>query len=66
MPSNHGVTSMDKTLADYISRTMAKLEAEKQVPKPVEPQANPDNYQVWPEQQEGDDSDHKRNPYSPV
>jgi hypothetical protein len=66
MPSNHGVTNMDKTLADYISRTLAKLEAEKQVPKLVEPQVNPDNYEVWPEKQEGDDSDNKRNPYSPV
>jgi hypothetical protein len=65
-PSNHGVTSMDKTLADYITRTMAKIESEKQVPKTVEPQVNPDNYEVWPEKQEGDDSDHKRNPYSPV
>jgi hypothetical protein len=57
---------MDKTLADYITRTLAKLEAEKQVPKLVEPQVNPNNYEVWPEQQPGDNSDHKRNPYSPV
>jgi hypothetical protein len=61
-----GVTNMDKTLKDYITRTMAKLESEKQVPKLVEPQVNPNNYEVWPEQPEGDNSDHKRNPYSPV
>jgi hypothetical protein len=66
MPSNHGVTNMDQTLKDYITRTMAKLESEKQVPKTVEPQVNPNNYEVWPEQLEGDNSDHKRNPYSPV
>jgi hypothetical protein len=66
MPSNLGVTNMDKTLKDYITRTMTKLELEKQVPKTVEPQVNPNNYEVWPEQPEGDDSDHKRNPYSPV
>jgi hypothetical protein len=57
---------MDQTLKDYITRTMAKLESEKQVPKNVDPQVNPNNYQVWPEQQEGDNSDYKRNPYSSV
>jgi hypothetical protein len=66
MPSNHGATNMDQTLKDYITRTMAKLESEKQVPKTVDPQVNPNNYEVWPEQPEGDNSDHKRNPYSPV
>jgi len=25
-----------------------------------------DNYPVYPEQQEGDDSDYKRNPYAPT
>jgi len=61
-----GATNMDQTLKDYITRTMAKLESEKQVPKNVDPQVNPNNYQVWPEQQEGDNSDYKRNPYSSV
>jgi hypothetical protein len=46
---------MDQTLKDYITRTMAKLEAERQVPTTVEPQVNPDNYEVWPEQPESDD-----------
>jgi len=27
---------------------------------------DPNQYPVYPEQQEGDDSDYKRNPYSPV
>ena len=66
MPRSAGVTSMDQTLKDYITRAMAKIESERQVPKTVEPQVNPNNYLVWPEQPEGDDSDHKRNPYSPV
>jgi hypothetical protein len=57
---------MDQTLKDYITRAMAKIESERQVPKTVDPQVNPNNYLVWPEQPEGDDSDHKRNPYSPV
>ena len=61
-----GVTNVDQTLKDYITRTMAKLESEKQVPTNVDPQVNPNNYLVWPEQAEGDNSDHKRNPYSPV
>jgi endonuclease YncB( thermonuclease family) len=50
MLNNHGATNMDQTLKDYITRTMAKLESEKQVPKTVEPQVNPNNYEVWPEQ----------------
>ena len=66
MLNKAGATNMDKTLQDYITRTLAKLEAERQVPKAVDPPVNPDNYEVWPEQAEGDDSDHKRNPYSPV
>jgi hypothetical protein len=57
---------MDQTLKDYRTRAMAKIESERQVPKTVEPQVNPNNYLVWPEQAEGDNSDHKRNPYSPV
>jgi hypothetical protein len=66
MPSNPGATNMDQTLKDYITRTLAKLESERQVPKVVDPQVNPNNYEVWPEQPEGDDSDYKQNPYSPV
>jgi len=27
---------------------------------------NDDQYPIYPEQQEGDDSDYKRNPYAPV
>ena len=61
---NYGtvVRSMDKTLADYITRTMARLEAEKQkVEKPVN---NENQYLVYPEQPK--DSDHKVNPFSQV
>jgi len=50
---------MDKTLADYITRTMARLEAEKQKPK-----ENTDNqYPVYPED---DGYDTPKNPYSQV
>ena len=52
---------MDKTLAEYIERTMEKLEKEKQVPNP--PVSNPNDYEVWPED---DGTDTKRNPYSRV
>jgi len=48
---------MDKTLADYIARTMAKLESEKQ--KPVE--NNENQYLVYPED---DSPDRPINPYS--
>ena len=48
---------MDKTLADYIARTMAKLELEKQ--KPVE--NNENQYLVYPED---DGTDRPVNPYS--
>ena len=48
---------MDKTLADYIARTMAKLESEKQ--KPVE--NNENQYLVYPED---DGTDRPVNPYS--
>ena len=50
---------MDKTLADYISRAMAKLELEKQ--KPAE--NNENQYPVYPED---DGYDTPKNPYSPV
>jgi hypothetical protein len=66
MPKSAGATNMDQTLKEYITRTMAKLEAERQVPITVDSQVNPNNYLVWPEQPEGDNSDHKRNHYSPV
>jgi hypothetical protein len=66
MLNKAGATNMDQTLKDYITRAMAKIESERQVPKTVDPQVNPNNYEVWPEQAEGDNSDHKRNPYSPV
>ena len=54
---------MDKTLADYITRTMARLEAENQqkVQKDLEPQ-NQDVYNVYPEPQNRE-SDEKINPY---
>ncbi len=51
---------MDKTLADYIARTMAKLELEKQ--QPVENKEN--QYPVYPESQ--GEEDRPINPYSPV
>lgn len=63
MLNKAGVTNMDKTLADYITRTMAKLELEKQVPKIVEPQVNPNDYPVYPED---DGYDTPKNPYSSV
>jgi len=50
---------MDKTLADYISRAMAKLELEKQ--KPAE--NNDNQYPVYPED---DGYDTPKNPYSQV
>lgn len=51
---------MDKTLADYIARTMAKLELENQR-HPVE--NNQNQYVVLPED---DGSDTPKNPYSPA
>lgn len=54
---------MDKTLADYITRTMAKIELEKQT-RLAEPVKNPDQYLVYPEIAEG--ADHKVNPFSQV
>ena len=60
---------MDKTLADYITRTLARLESEKQQTvnnnRNVwnDPElANQDVYNVYPEKQ-SDDSDEKINPY---
>lgn len=50
---------MDKTLADYIARTMAKMELEKQ--KPVE--NNENQYLVYPED---DGYDTPKNPFSQV
>jgi len=47
---------MDKTLADYIKRTQEKLEKD-QSPTPE------NQYPVYPEK---DETDAKRNPYSPV
>lgn len=46
---------MDKTLADYIARTMAKLESEKQQP------TEENQYPVYPED---DGTDRPQNPYS--
>ena len=62
---NYGtvVRKMDKTLADYITRTMAKIELEKQT-RLAEPVKNPDQYLVYPEIAEG--ADHKVNPFSQV
>jgi hypothetical protein len=34
--------------------------------EPVQVLTNLNDYPVWPEQAQGDDSDYKRNPYSPV
>ena len=56
-----GVTKMDQTLADYINRVTKKLN-EEQAPL-TEPEQNPNDYKVWPED---DGTDSKRNPYSPV
>ncbi len=47
---------MDKTLADYIARTMKRLENEKQ------PSTEPEKYLVYPEPQSLD-SDEKIKPY---
>ncbi len=60
-PNKVGVTDMDKTLADYINRVTKKLEEEKPL---KEPQENPNDYKVFPEQQ--NEEDRPRNPYSPV
>ena len=54
---------MDKTLGDYITRTMAKIKTEDQKPNvPVSQDTEHNDYEVWPEEQ--GDADHKRNPYS--
>lgn len=50
---------MDKTLADYIARTMARMEIDKQ--KPTPPVVDPNKYEVYPEE---DGTDRPRNPYS--
>ena len=64
MPSNHGVTNMDKTLADYIVRTMAKLAVENQTSATNFSSVNENNnYPVYPED---DGYDTPKNPYSPV
>lgn len=52
---------MDKTLADYIARTMARMELDKQQVKPAE--ENPNKYEVYPEE---DGTDRPSNPYSQV
>jgi hypothetical protein len=52
--SNSKVIPQDKTLADYINRTMQRIEEEKH---------NPNQYPVYPED---DGTDAKRNPYSDV
>ena len=59
-----GVTKVDRTLNDYISRTLAKMALENQTTVPVPNELN--NYPVYPETQEGDNSDYKQNPYSPA
>lgn len=53
---------MDKTLADYITRTMARLEMENQKPAINDTH---DEYLVYPEKR-GEDSDEKINPFSKV
>jgi hypothetical protein len=52
--SDPKVTPGDKTLADYIKRTMQNLAEEK---------SNTNQYPVYPED---DGTDSKKNPYSPV
>ena len=52
--------NMDKTLGDYITRTLAKIEVSEQ--KSIPPVSEHNDYEVWPEEQ--GDADHKRNPYS--
>ncbi len=54
-----GATNMDKTLSDYINRTMEKLKD--QTPKEIQPNNDKDNYDVYPED---DGYDRPRNPYS--
>lgn len=61
---------MDKTLADYITRTMARLETEKQKVwnnRNVwnDPTLAEQDYLVYPEKQ-SPDSDENINPYSRV
>jgi hypothetical protein len=48
---------MDKTLKEYIDRTMKKIEEERL--RPVEP--NPNQYLIYPEQK--DEEDRPLNPY---
>lgn len=50
---------MDKTLSDYISRTMEKLKDE--APKESHPVVKEESYEVYPED---DGYDRPRNPYS--
>lgn len=57
------VPVMDKTLADYITRTLAKLELEKQRQVNLPPVSEPNDYEVWPED---NNYDLPRNPYSRV
>ena len=65
MLNRAGVTNVDRTLNDYITRTLAKMELENQkTTLPVTNELN--NYEVYPEKLEGDDSDYKQNPYSPA
>lgn len=62
MQNRAGVTKMDMYLSDYIKRTTEELEKAKQQATP--PVSEPNDYEVWPEDQ--GDADHKRNPYSRV
>ena len=55
-----GATKMDMYLSDYIKRTQEKLKKEETVD---EPKSDPNDYLVFPEE---NDSDRPRNPYSPV
>lgn len=52
---------MDMYLADYIKRTMERLEPTK--PAPIPPVSNPNDYEVYPED---DGRDTPKNPYSRV
>ncbi len=56
---------MDRTLADYINRTMNRIKEENKPHETIpEPESNPNDYKVYPEVK--GDEDHKRNPYSSV
>ncbi len=65
MQNRAGAINMDRTLADYINRTMNRIKEENKPHETIpEPESNPNDYKVYPEVK--GDEDHKRNPYSSV